>query len=117
MVGSVSINQIPDYLYNSDVLVLPSLYDGWGAVVNEALQAGCYVICSDACGACMLLINNSKLGIVFKAGSDTALADCMKYVNTHLDEIRANREYRINWAETHIGGPTIARYLVDCLCL
>lgn len=117
VIGTIPQQVIPSYLYESDVLILSSLHDGWGAVVNEALQAGCFVICSDACGACNLLINNSKLGIVFKAGSDTALADCMKYVNTHLDEIRANREYRINWAETHIGGPTIARYLVDCLCL
>ena len=39
----------------------------------------------------------------------------MKYVNTHLDEIRANREYRIKWAETHILGRVVAKYLIDCL--
>jgi len=34
-----------------DVLVLPSRYDGWGVVVNEALMAGVPVICSDQVGA------------------------------------------------------------------
>lgn len=115
LVGSVSINQIPDYLYNSDVLVLPSLYDGWGAVVNEALQAGCYVICSDACGACMLLDENPNLGRLFKAGDEKELADCLKYVNEHLDEIRMNRDFRLNWADEHISGRVIAKYFIDCI--
>jgi glycosyltransferase involved in cell wall biosynthesis len=115
LIGTIPQNEIPSYLYDSDVLILPSLHDGWGAVVNEALHAGCFVLCSDACGSCTLLRKDSKLGIVFKAGSDAALADCMKYVNKHLKEIRANREYRIKWAETHIGGQTIAKYFVDCL--
>ena len=115
LVGSVSINQIPDYLYNSDVLVLPSLYDSWGAVVNEALQAGCYVICSDACGACMLLDENPNLGRLFKAGDEKELADCLKYVNEHLDEIRMNRDFRLNWADEHISGRVIAKYFIDCI--
>lgn len=38
---------IADY----DVLVLPSRYDGWGVVVNEALLAGVPVVCSDRVGA------------------------------------------------------------------
>ena len=116
ILGTIPQQQIPSYLYKADILILPSLYDGWGAVVNEALQAGCFVICSDACGACILLNNNSKLGIVFKAGSVAALADCMKYVNTHLNEIRENREFRMKWAETHLGGRIIAKYFVNCLC-
>ena len=115
ILGTIPRQQISSYLSNADVLILPSLYDGWGAVVNEALHAGCFVICSDACGSCALLKNNSKLGLVFKTGSDTSLVDCMKYVNIHLNEIRTNREFRIKWAETHIGGRTIAKYLVDCL--
>jgi len=36
---------------NYDALVLPSRYDGWGVVVNEALMAGVPVICSNRVGA------------------------------------------------------------------
>lgn len=113
--GTVSINHIPDYLYNSDVLVLPSLHDGWGAVINEALQAGCYVICSDSCGACMLLDKNPKLGSIFKTGDEKELAECLKYVNEHLDEIRQNRDFRSNWADEHISGRVVAKYFIDCI--
>ena len=48
------INQIalPDYYLAADVVVLPSRRMGetWGLVVNEALQAGCAAIVSDAVG-------------------------------------------------------------------
>ena len=33
-----------------DLFILPSRFDGWGAVVNEALMCGVPVICSDRCG-------------------------------------------------------------------
>lgn len=115
LIGTIPQHEIPLYLYDSDVLILPSLHDGWGAVVNEALHSGCFVICSDACGSCSLLKNNSKLGLVFKAGNDIALADCMSYVNKHLKEIRSSREYRVKWAENHIGGRVVAKYFIDCL--
>ena len=115
ILGTIPQQQIPQYLYESDVLILPSLHDGWGAVVNEALQAGCFVICSDACGASTLLKTDPKLGLIFKVGNDCALADCIKYVNTHIEDIRANRAYRSNWAEMHISGNSVAKYFVDCL--
>ena len=115
LLGTIPQHQIPQYLYDSDVLILPSLYDGWGAVVNEALQAGCFVICSNACGASALLENNSKLGVVFKAGDNKGLAYCMEYVNSNLKEIRNNRDFRREWAETNISGQAVAKYFVDSL--
>lgn len=45
------MEEIPSILSNQDILILPSIYDGWGAVVNEALQSGLYVISSNQCGA------------------------------------------------------------------
>lgn len=53
--GMQANEQIPLYLSKTDLLVLPSYHDGWGAVVNEALQAGCRVLCSTECGAASLL--------------------------------------------------------------
>lgn len=56
----------------ADVLVLPSKFDGWGAVVNEALMVGTPVICSDRCGASDV-IENGRNGYVFEAGNANAL--------------------------------------------
>lgn len=59
----------------ADLLVLPSRFDGWGAVVNEALMQGVPVLCSDRCGARDLLAEPWR-GEVFKADS----VDCMRGV-------------------------------------
>jgi glycosyltransferase involved in cell wall biosynthesis len=61
-------NQALSLVAEKDCLILPSRFDGWGAVVNEALMRGVPVICSDACGASDLL-QQKKCGNVFKSGS------------------------------------------------
>ena len=50
--GFVNQGAMPDYYLAADVLALPSRRAGetWGLVVNEALQAGCGVIVSEAVG-------------------------------------------------------------------
>lgn len=112
--GVVPNNNIPAVLSNHDVLVLPSSYDGWGAVVNEALQQGLYVICSDACGA-KALLKDKKRGSVFRTGSSRDLRLHLQYCLTHLDEIRQSRIERYDWASRHIDGKSIARYMADVL--
>jgi glycosyltransferase involved in cell wall biosynthesis len=62
----------------SDLLVLPSRHDGWGAVVNEALMQGVPVICSDRCGARDLLQEPWR-GEVFRAGSATSLRETLRH--------------------------------------
>jgi len=55
-----------------DLLVLPSRFDGWGLVVNEALMQGVPVVCSDRCGARDLL-GESWRGQAFTTGSVESL--------------------------------------------
>jgi len=59
-----------------DLFVLPSRFDGWGAVVNEALMQGVPVLCSDRCGARDLLAEPWR-GEVFKADSVESLRDVL----------------------------------------
>lgn len=106
---------VPKWLLKNDVLVLPSVYDGWGAVVNEALQAGLYVVCSDACGASDLL-KDERLGKVFHAGDADALATIMAWCHKNINTIREDAAWRRQWAYEHIGGSVLAKYMVDCLC-
>ena len=112
--GKMAMQQVHQIMSQYDVLILPSRYDGWGAVVNEALQRGLYVICSDKCGAKDLL-QDKRCGVIFRSGSHKDLAGVMKYCCSHISEIRANRKFRQEWAKRCISGKVIARYMVDCL--
>lgn len=108
--------ELPLWLAKNDVLILPSIYDGWGAVVNEALQMGLYVICSDACGAADLIRKDKRLGIVFNKGDVERLASAMSYCMDNIENIRKDHDYRLRWADKHISGKVIAKYMIDCLC-
>ena len=112
--GKMAMQQVHEIMPLYDVLILPSRYDGWGSVVNEALQRGLYVICSDKCGAKDLL-QDTRCGCVFRSGDHKQLAAIMQYCCSHIPEIRANRKFRQEWAERCISGKVIARYMIDCL--
>lgn len=114
--GTLPMDAIPKVMQRNDVLVLPSLHDGWGAVVNEALQAGCYIICSDACGAMDLIHRNQNLGMVFRNNDCRQLANRISLCKNNLNEIRKNCPYRQEWTVEHISGTAVAKYFVDCLC-
>jgi glycosyltransferase involved in cell wall biosynthesis len=95
----------------ADLLLLASKYDGWGAVVNEALMCGVPVVCSDHCGAADLLRGPWR-GSVFKAGSvkglRTALRDWIV-----LGKRSAERSARIQKWSRCLEGDRMAAYLVE----
>ena len=109
--GRMDMAKVHAMMSGFDVLVLPSRYDGWGAVVNEALQRGLYVICSDKCGAKDLLVNE-RLGRVFH--SRKSLEACLSDAVNNVPAIRQDCEYRMIWAEC-ISGRALAKYFVDSL--
>lgn len=107
--------EVPHLMAANDILILSSVYDGWGAVVNEALQAGLFVLVTDACGASDLVKQDERLGRVFHKGDVHGLADLMLWCEAHIDQIRADRAFRRQWADEHISGRVVARRFVDCL--
>lgn len=112
--GTMPMKDIPNEMQKNDVLVLPSLYDGWGAVVNEALTQGLYVVCSDKCGAKDLL-HDKKLGVKFKNNKSNDLSNVLEDITKNIDVIRLNRQYRSKWSKKSISGIAISKYLIDCL--
>ena len=91
---------------NSNLLVLPSRWDGWGAVVNEALMCGVPVICSDKCGAADL-IRNGERGHIFKSQS---IDDLTSKISMFTENINSYDSVFIRkWAEC-IMGETAAAY-------
>lgn len=89
-----------------DYLVLPSLYDGWGAVVNEALGVGTRVLCSDACGASILLDGKMR-GAAF---SQEAACATIKEWSAKGRLTVEERNDIVAWAKDHISGVVAADY-------
>lgn len=83
--------QVPDILALSDVLVLPSLSEPWGLVVNEAMACGMPVIVSDRCGCAADLVQEGKNGFVFDPKKQAQLTDLLlRFMRNDLE--RANMQ-------------------------
>ena len=64
-------NDVPELMRNSDVLVLPSIEEGFGLVCTEAMGSGCVPLVSDACTDLCVHMENS---LVHQVGDVSALA-------------------------------------------
>jgi glycosyltransferase involved in cell wall biosynthesis len=65
LVGFIGYNDLPEYYSNSSALILPSLSEQWGLVVNEAMASGLPVIVSEKCGCVVDLVSHGINGYVF----------------------------------------------------
>lgn len=80
------------YYALADVLILPSLKEVWGLVVNEALASGIYVACSNYAGAAYDLIKEGWNGIRFDPHSIEELIILIQKAREKIEDIRARRE-------------------------
>ncbi|HDZ61449.1 MAG TPA: glycosyltransferase [Candidatus Pacearchaeota archaeon] len=81
-----------NYYAIADFFVLPTLYDVWGLVVNEAFYYGLPVISTNKAGATEL-IEEGKTGFVIKDKNVTQLANTMKKL---LDNPRLLKKMKQN---------------------
>jgi glycosyltransferase involved in cell wall biosynthesis len=111
--GSLAHQEALGLVASSDLLVLPSRFDGWGAVVSEALMMGVPAVCSDRCGASVLLADSAR-GRVFRSESENELAAALRH---QIEKGKVEPEGRtavIKWTR-QIEGPSAARYLLQVL--
>ncbi len=89
---SIPMEQIKSYMQRADVFVLPSLFDGWGAVLNEAASVKKPLISTDECGAAYHLIDDQQNGFRVKAGSVDQLRNAMQFYIDNPNEIVVHGE-------------------------
>ncbi len=108
--GAINSGLIDERIRRASILVLPSRWDGWGLVVNEALAVGVPVIVSDRCGASDL-VRSVKDGFVIPADDAAALRRALCIV---LRRDRSLVPDELAWQEK-IGLRAIVSYFLACL--
>lgn len=94
-VGKKQGNELFAYYNLGQIFVLPSKYEPFGAVVNEALLAGCYTLCSTAAGSSDL-IREGENGSLFSPDSPVELASKLEEILRHTSpyekaDVKPNR--------------------------
>lgn len=90
--------EVRAWMASSDCLVLPSRYDGWGAVVSEALMSGTPVVCSDSCGAAVA-VQRSGYGGVFRSGNVAQLSQLIRGMVDRGSISGAERRALLDWSQ------------------
>jgi glycosyltransferase involved in cell wall biosynthesis len=109
--GNIPNDKVRELMGTTGMVILPSRYDGWGAVVNEALMAGTPVVVSEACGAADL-VRGSDRGMVFERGSVAGLKDAIAEQARRLEQGSADRAAIRAWADQAISPEAFARYFI-----
>lgn len=86
--GFANQSELPAIYTASDLLVLPSEYEPFGVVVNEAMLCGCPAVVSDRVGARFDLVSDGETGAVFPAGDVDALARILRGAFENPDLVR-----------------------------
>ncbi len=90
--GFQSPAAVRDRMEQSHIMVFPSNHlEGWGAVVNEAMNSGCAVAACGQAGAVPYLIQNGENGFIFKKDYQELLQE--------VTELVKNPELRMRMAK------------------
>lgn len=81
--GAYPAERIAEIYIASDVFILPSRFDGWGAVLNEAASVGLPLIATELCGAAWHVVQPGMNGYRVRAGSVNSLNEAMQ---NYVDE-------------------------------
>jgi len=112
--GFQQLERLPAYYGLAEALLLPSLSEPWGLVVNEAMAAGLPVVASSQCGCVMELVLPGLNGVVVDAHDQQDIASALIAVASRDDGDRSR------WGEAsrrlidNYSLETWARALTDC---
>ena len=111
--GKIPFGQAQCVIAQYDLLVLPSRYDGWGVVVNEALCAGVPVVCSDTTGAGAVAATLGA-GLIFTSGDSTSLSDVLARLVAEPSLLKSLRTAAPQAAHT-LQPAVAAHYMLDVI--
>lgn len=95
--GAMPPEKVRDHMEHAGIYLFTSdRQEGWGAVLNEAMNSACAVAASDAIGATPYLVKNGQNGCVYHSGDADELFELVKRLldNPPLQESLGREAYR-----------------------
>lgn len=85
--GIAKFGQTQNVISEYDLLILPSLHDGWGVVINEALASGVPILASNAVGAGHVA-KKLGAGLLFHSNSFESLKSNLLFLLNNPNELK-----------------------------
>lgn len=98
LLGSMKPHEVRGYMEKAGIYLFTSdRREGWGAVLNEAMNSGCAVIASHAIGSAPMLIRDGENGLLYRSGDVEGL---YQRVLRLMDDPAAQRQLGLRAYET-----------------
>lgn len=89
LLGAMPPDDVRRYMEHTGIYLFTSdRREGWGAVLNEAMNSGCAVIAASEIGAAPFLVKNGRNGLIYRSGDVDGLYENIKRL---LDEPEEQR--------------------------
>ena len=85
-IGQIPFQEVENYYRTSDVLVFPSLSDGFGSVQVEAMSYGLPVIASSSCAQ---VVEHGKSGFIVPPGDSASITDYLTRIGEDRELLAA----------------------------
>lgn len=87
LLGTMAPEQVREQMEQAGIFLFTSDFnEGWGAVLNEAMNSGCAVVASHAIGSVPFLMENKQNGLVYLNGNTEDIFQKLIYLLEHPDE-------------------------------
>lgn len=94
LLGTMPPEKVREKMVESEILLFTSdRQEGWGAVLNEAMNSACAVVSSHAAGAAPFLIKHGENGMIYREGDIDGLYKNVKYL---LDNQQKRKNIEMN---------------------
>ena len=115
--GFVQPVDLPKFIAETGIFILPSHFEPWGVVLHEFAAAGFPIICSDEVGARTAFVENNINGSIYPAENITALKDSMRaMINLSEEALNVMSQESVKKALA-ITPVKWAKQLMSLLCL
>ncbi|MBP2029951.1 glycosyltransferase involved in cell wall biosynthesis [Methanohalophilus levihalophilus] len=108
--GTMSKKDYLDFLSGCRILCLPTLSEGYGWTILDALCLGVPVVTTDKCG-CPELFENGNIGSIVKSGDSYALAEAISKLFENYDLCKKLSENGLRKREQYDYGKIVFEYL------
>ena len=84
--GAMEPSKVREYMEKADIFISTSdRQEGWGAVINEAMNSSCCVVVPAEAGAVPYLVDNGYNGYVFRSDDTDELVSCVEQAARYPD--------------------------------
>ena len=114
MLGSMTPVEVRRYMESAELLLFTSdQNEGWGAVLNEAMNSGCAVVADNRIGSVPFLMKDSENGYICYSGELDEMYRRVKLVLEQRDRSREIGKNAYKTVLTEWNAETAARRLIE----